>query len=195
MKNALLARRLRNIRPVLRCQTAVARPEHPVTLHGAADHRASFRPARRWDEQSFDQPLRYPKRMDCQRQINVDQRVSCVQSFPHRFHAAEPVDDPFVAGDQCRVRTKVLFVRYLSTSGPVLELVDDLERQSGDGRQLTGERRFAAAGVAEYGNSLHAGGRRGIKAAWRGSGLRSWHLWMDDSCDRNSSMRSCRLET
>jgi len=76
----------------------------------------------------------------CKRKVDVDERVRCFKPFPQQFDAAKAIDDPFVTGEQCRVRPKILFVRDFGASRSVLELVNNRERQSSDGSEFTGKR-------------------------------------------------------
>src|SRR5579864_7833631 len=83
--------------PVLRRQSAVAKPEHLVAIHGAAPHWTVFRPALWSCEQTFDQPFCDPPMVHDERQINVDQCVSLGESFPGRSNTAKAIYDPLVS--------------------------------------------------------------------------------------------------
>src|SRR5262249_27911965 len=74
---------------------------------------------------------------------------------PRGSAATVPIDDPRLTPQQFRVGLQVLIVRNLAATRSILDQVQGVEREARQLRQLPGEGRFAAAGVAEDRNFPH----------------------------------------
>src|ERR1051325_2043905 len=135
-------------------------PQHLVARDRVAPDRAALRPALRIFEMTFDQtrgdePMVRPKR-----QVDIDQCVGGREPLPGRQPTAKAVDDPLIALEQLGMALEVYLARQLAAAWAELDDVWRIEAQAGCLRQPSGQRGFAAAGIAEHCDLSHGRSRR-----------------------------------
>lgn len=137
---------------------AMAEPDHAVAVERTAPNGTVLRPTLRIHEKSLQKALGDPSVVGEQREVDVDQRIGCRETFPGGRHASEAVDDPFIPRQKIGVCLQIVFMRDLAAARSVLDEVQRMQRQSRQLRQSPGQRRLAAGSVSEHRDLLHRAG-------------------------------------
>ena len=82
--------------PILGRQVPMTRPKHAIAVDRAAKHRAALGPTFRRHEETLEEALRYPDKVDGQRQVDVDQCICCRETVPGELTQPKPINDPCV---------------------------------------------------------------------------------------------------
>jgi hypothetical protein len=98
-------------------QISVASRDHAIAVDCATPHWAILWPALWGDKQTFDEPLGNPPVVSYERQIDMDQRICCGDSFPRRSDTSKAVNDPFLAAEEISVSFEILLMRDFATTG------------------------------------------------------------------------------
>jgi len=75
---------------------AIAEADHAVAVQRAAPNRTVFRPTLWIHEEALYEAFGDPPVVSEQREVYVDQRVGCRESFPSRCDAPKPINDPLI---------------------------------------------------------------------------------------------------
>jgi hypothetical protein len=129
--------------------------DHSVAVQRAGPHGTILGPALWTFEKALGEALRDPPVVHQNGQVDVNQRVGGREPLPSRGDTAKAIDDPIVSAEEVCVFAQVLLARNLSATRLVLDSIERVQREPGDLRQATGQRRLAAAGIAEHRHLSH----------------------------------------
>ena len=75
-------------------------------------------------EKALNEAFGYPPEVSEQGEANVDQRVSCCESFPSRRDTPKAINDPLIPPQEIGVGPEILLVRDLIAATPVLDSIE-----------------------------------------------------------------------